>query len=319
MSHRPDMSDDAMREYDAARAFIDLASEMAGEDHRDVRWRVEDFRIVVGYAEPGYGQREDDVIVFGNFNPCDRGRYGQPGHVSGFDLYRDDHRAIEGLPARLGDIFERHGISIEWADEWGECCDCGRAFRTSGDSYSWQPSYVAGEDGYTCRDCTLEDPSSYLESLEGEDNKAITFDIDPEKHDYHRIPLRFENGLYGGQSARPDRIAAALHEMDIDRFVFRIDSVGQFDMRFSVYVHEDDAEAYADDGCFDYAAKAIAARLEGADTDGPDPAAMLKQALVSVPLAPAGPGVSYTKVDLDNGTAETYKVSPEDFRAGNLP
>lgn len=249
--------------------------------------------VTEGYAEPGYS---GDVVIFGNWN-----------RVGG---WTGAEKPGDKLPEKVSRLLEKAGAEIEWSDEWTTCSSCNRALRTSPDCYSWQRSYATLGDceevcEEVCEDCLAERAEEYLESLEGNDRTAVTIDsIDPEEHGYKKLDMSFEHGLYGGQNDRPDKIATALRERGVTRFIFKIDAVGQFDMRFSVFVHESQFHA----GC-----------LSEDDAKGADPAIMLKRALESVPAPHNGPGVQYTTINLDDGTAKTTIVSQEDFIRGVRP
>lgn len=250
---------------------------------------MDDAILTFGYAEPGYGTGDDDIVAIGNWN--DRTRWD-----------RESRRAVvvDNTPSRVAKLLEKLGVSLEWEDEWTLCADCYRAVRTQADSYSWTRSYTDTDDGPVCEDCTLKDPAGYLASLEGNHRTAITLAVNPEHHGYKLLADDFQNGLYGGQSADPARIAKHLESCGIYRYIFRIDSVGQFDLSFSVFVHEDEMDLAPSD----------------LDSDGPDPAVMMKRALENIPPAPAGEGIAYTKVDIATGIATTRRVSPEEFIEG---
>ena len=130
------------------------------------------------------------------------------------------------------------GIESAFYDEWAVCHDCRKAVRTQPDHYGWKRSYYLFEDcEVVCRECIAEDPEPYLEALSGDPSKAITIDsVYPEEHGYTEVWGEFENGLYGGQMDSPDAIATAFEERGWDDFVFSITSVGQFDMKFKVFV-----------------------------------------------------------------------------------
>ncbi len=238
------------------------------------------YNCAYGYAEPGYGDGGDgDCVLFGDWNP------------KGGD--------------RLSTLAEACGASIEWCDEWTECTDCGKAVRTQADSYSWTRSYVEWSGDITCHECLEDDDHKreFIEQeLEGEPTKADTLDWDLEGLGYIRMDEDFQNGLYGGQSANPHKIASALRERGVERFVFQIDSVGQFDARFSCWLHEDE----------DMPA------LEESETDGNDPAVAMKAALQDASLkmsSLSGDGVKVATCNPD-GTATVRMVSNEDFIAG---
>ncbi len=240
-----------------------------------------------GYAEPGYTDPEY-LVLLDNWN-----RYGNYGR-------------------EIIKLLETCGCAIEWSDEWIECYDCYKIVRTSPDSYGWTRSYVHWEEAchITCHECMSEDEDlqrDYVSSeLEGDCNKADTLGLDLEGLGYTRLDEDFQNGLYGGQCADPHKIGEALNKRDIERFVFQIDSVGQFDARFSCWVHDDDMP---EDGLC----------LSGRETDGVDPAEMMKAGLkeASEKMSKlSGEGVKVATCNAD-GTADVRLVSKDDFIAGN--
>jgi hypothetical protein len=255
--------------------------------------RLDEITFSNAYAEPGYADPESGVIAFGNWND-----------ISQWNPATRESETIDATLPRVAKLFKRLGIELEWSDEWTDCYQCGKAVRTSPDSYCWQASYCNFEGELTCHECIEQDPAAYLEDLEGDDRKAETMGIDLEANGYQLAREHFENGLHGGQSASPKKIAKALRKQGITRFIFRLDSVGQFDAQFSVYVHKNQFKLFN------------AARLARADTDGPDPAEALKKALQSMPVVqPKAGGVMVTKITAD-GKAETKEVSPQDFIDG---
>lgn len=164
------------------------------------------------YAEPGYSQPSKGVL-FANWNHFPRG---------------------------IDSILERYGFAIEWSDEWTTCEECGRAVRTSADSYGWQPSYaLVREYSIVCVDCLKNDAESYLESLENHPTRALNLlDIDPVTYGYVKVEGNLENGLHPGQNDNPHQIYARLHPK-YPRLLFRVDGVGQFDIGFSVWAKEE--------------------------------------------------------------------------------
>ena len=238
-----------------------LAAALRAATTREGRNRVQDLRFAQHYREPGYGDSPARMIVFGNWN-----------EVSRWDEATHRYVPLDRIMPRLARLFERFGASLEWSDEWDTCPECGYAFRTEPDSYGWQPAYVQQEDAYRCcRECV--DGASFLESIEGDHERAVSRTVvNPGDHHYRRVDRTFENGFYPGQAASPEQIAEALREQEIERFVFTIDSTGQFDVRFSVWIHEDEYERFSIED------------FDGHGTDGPEPAAAMKRALDSLKL-----------------------------------
>src|SRR5262249_4070974 len=128
-----------------------------------------------------------------------------------------------------------------------------------------------------------------------------------EEAGYKLLADDFENGLYGGQADRPELIAEALREQDVERFIFHLDSTGQFDMAFSVYIHESEFNLIDQD------------EFESAHVSGVDPAVQMQKALAdaSVKMATMTGGIRVAKCDLDSGTARVRTVTPEEFVAGH--
>ncbi len=202
-----------MSENDYDRIHPDLTpkSALTGWDGRTID--VENIQWSNGYAERGYSD-PDKAILFGNWN-----------HVS----------------RRVQDILERAGFKLEWEDEWMTCGNCGKAVRSSADSYGWQPSYVIeNECEITCIKCLNGNAESYLESLENDPKTALNvgFGIDPIQYGYQLIRADFENGFHSGQTDDPKKIYKELRAEGYDRILFEINSVGQFDMHFRAWAKE---------------------------------------------------------------------------------
>lgn len=258
------------------------------------RYQIDSFTVCTqGYAEPGYSDPSSGIIVFGNFNAITR--YTENKFVT-----------VDDAPARLAKLLEKLGCELEWSDEWA-CCDrCGKAVRTKPDSYSWQPSYASTDDGILCHECLEEDPTDYLQSLEGDSRRCVTMDLDLEAHGYKLLADDFENGLFGGQADRPELIGDALREQGISRFLFRLDGTRQFDMSFSVWVHEDE---------FDLIDKG---QFEAAPTAGVDPAEGLRAALAdaSWQMDQIDGQIKVASCDVSTGKARVRTVDPETWVKG---
>lgn len=250
-----------------------------------------------------------DPGMTGEFDPHQIGEPGYDPNIGVFanwNKYPKWAKAIEKLE-RLG-----CPISAEWSDEWVDCHECGKAYRSQPDSYSWTKSWWFGpyDCEIICADCTkkhrLED---YLEWLSESEERADLFldDRDLEKAGWKQLDYTFENGLYGGQSASPAKIDAWLRDRGVDKFLFKIDAVGQFDMDFTVWVPD---EADVDEDAFEVAA-------DWGRMNGPDPAEMMKQALKSVPPMPVSEvgKVQYAKVNGD-GTANVRYLTQDEFIEG---
>lgn len=282
---------DKNQTYQRALRIIE-AAEHSVKDRR-AGWELEELRLhTEGYAEPGYTDPECGIIATANWNS-----------ISHYDREQGKHIDDDNTLPRVCALFEKLGIEIEWNDEWCACSECGKLFRTQADSYGWQRSYYQFECDLVCHECV--DPVEVLADLEGKPHTALTIDtINPEDHGYVKAnDEEYQNGWYGGQDDDPDAIAESLENHGITRYLFQIDSVGQFDLRFSVWVHEDEADL-------------LNGQPEGKCKE--DPANVLKRGLQGASKAMGelqGDGIKYSKVNAD-GTADARMVSPEEFVAG---
>jgi hypothetical protein len=175
---------------------------------RSATSELENMTYAQEYAEPGYAQPEKGIL-FADWNVFPRG---------------------------LDTILERYGYAIEWSDEWSMCEDCGRAFRTSPDSYSWQPSHIwEGECSLVCLDCA--DYPAYLESLENDPDACCMRSCDPSDYGYERLSdsKEYENGFFPGQHDNPADILKALHAKGYRRIVFRLAKTSQFYVKFETW------------------------------------------------------------------------------------
>ena len=265
---------------------------------------VDDINFVTsGYKEPGYTDPESGIIVTGNWNK-----------VTEYDEQTRTLRTTDDVMSRLVKIFEALDVEIEWGDEWTECSQCYGIIRTSPDSYCWSPSYVVDDCEIICTECLRENAEEHFESLEGDSARINTIDLDPDDHGYVLIEDDFQHGFHRGQDASPQLIGQLLSKAGFERFLFNLDSKGQFDMSFSVWLHEDEA---AGEGL------ALAKRvLEQGNTDGPSVAAAMERRLREASLqadealqATSG-GIVYQNVTPDS--VETKIISQEDLVKGKI-
>lgn len=211
---------------------------------------------------------------------------------------------------KLGQALEKLGIVLDWNDCYEVCPCCDRLVCTNPTSYGWLPGYaeVPGVGSHVCTECLVEDHvEAYLESLEGINDRAVAIAaIDPAEHDYRQIIGDCENGWHGGQDDDPNAIGKALRKLGIARYVFKVDSVGQFDTCFSVYVHKSERRKFN------------RKRFERALEPVEDPARVMERYLQDA-TAKMGhePGVHVSQPDPDHpGKAIVKTVSPLDFVEG---
>ena len=245
-----------------------------------------------GYAEPGYSDSKSGVIALGNWNTVDKWNKKGTKRVGKPDV----------TMVLFSDVLAALDVKLEWSDEWGACYECGGLVRTKPDSYSWKQSYYEDENGFLCHNCAPKYAEDILKELEGKEEHCLTLStIDPEKFGYVKLLDDLEHGWHPGQDADPKVIARNLREQGVGRFLFVLDSTGQFDLSFSTWVHESEVD-----------------KLKGKEikTDGPSVSGGLQAMLKSVPLMlkPEGKGIVYTKITPDGATSRI--VTPQEFVEG---
>lgn len=182
-----------------------------------------DLCVASGYSEPGYETPESGFIVLANWNPV---RF-------------DSKDKSDNTMPRLEKVLEYFGAEIEWRDEW-HICDCGKCVRTSPDSHGWKPSYWLTDSDIICHECVKDDPSEYLEYLQGNPSAALTIEIDLSEHDYTKHILGCKTGWHHGQKDDSKKIAKSLYDMGVENFIFEIDETTQFYTVWSVWIHKDE-------------------------------------------------------------------------------
>ena len=247
ISKRLTQSQEVIPMYDSktakrARLVLEIANRMAETiDKENNSHNVSNHIVDIQLHYSGYGERgcysTDCIIATGNWNAIDT-----------YDKVSQTRKVISNLPKRLMKLFEKLGIECEWSDEWVECSQCGKLVRTIGDSYSWKASYaLLNECEVYCAACIQEDPKDYLERLEGNETTANTIIASPEKHGYVKLNNdSFETGWHPGQNDSPETVKKGLQKKGVDKFFFHIDSVGQFDCQWSVFVHESEVHLLQD-------------------------------------------------------------------------
>jgi len=274
-----------------------IAAGVATAKTNEGRSRIESIQFCfAGYAEPDYDDPSSGVIAFGNWNDVSKWKEAEHKFVT-----------TDDVPGRVAKLLETLGVDLEWSDEWTCCEQCGKAVRTSPDSYGWQQSYSEIDGTISCGDCIAEAPSAYLESLEGNSRRCVTLDLDLAEHGYVLLEDGFENGFHYGQDADPKVIGDALDKQGISRFIFCLDSTGQFDISFSVWVHQEELAKVDEDA------------WANSSKNGPSVASGLQQALQDASRKMAAlpaHGINVATCDIGTGTARVRTISPQDFLDG---
>lgn len=248
-----------------------------------------------GYSEPGCALGRAGVIVTANWNEDKTACI-----LTSFVDSEFDPREPDKL-LTVAAALEVLGVNLEWSDMWIECSSCRKLVQTSPDSYGWKRSYIDVKDEVICCNCVRKDPEELLPLLGT--LSALTFDGVPlSQLGLIKLEQDFEYGMHGGQNARPALIAKALRARGVDRFLFVLDSVGQFDCDFSVWVDEEQMP------------QKELQQLPANETDGSDVAENIKRALQEHVVLPTGPGETlYVRIDSDTGNYSSKVVKTEEL------
>lgn len=167
------------------------------------------------YGEPGYKKEHpDNCILFANWN---------------------------GLPDHVMSAIEKQ-FDTEWSDEWINADETDKAYRTTGDCWSWTPFYwidgceVIGGDEIK-EDFDLQ--KHYIETYLLNSYKHVDmFDLDLSKHGFHQVNGDFESGMYGREDSPKAELEKWQEKLPNYEFVFGNFSSGQFACEFNLYGRE---------------------------------------------------------------------------------
>lgn len=139
-------------------------------------------------------------------------------------------------------IEQEFSCELVFDDEYTLCMDCNSIIRTSADSYGWQPDFYVGDGFIVCGECfrVQEDyQEDYLQERINNPKNAVNGLLTSdnlEELGFTKVNEdSYENGYHYGQTDSPEDIYNELKEQ-YDEVVFFINSVGQFDIHFDVYV-----------------------------------------------------------------------------------
>lgn len=189
-----------------------------------------------GYGEPGYSS--EGPVVLGDWW-CRRQDCGYP------DRYDNGKREVHGLEWHYPRVFaalEDAGCELVWDDEWVIPDGTNAAYRTTADSYQWQPTAVFNSD--TCEYMVPEDGHDvWLEWAENDPSRCLmersVSDADMTAAGYVEHECGLENGWHPGQDADPVKIADAIRreagDDDVD-IIFQLSETSQFYIGFCVWV-----------------------------------------------------------------------------------
>lgn len=139
--------------------------------------------------------------------------------------------------------------TIGFDDEYTRC-DCGNIIKTTPNCWNWSPDYIQTEYEIICRDCIENDIDILIDEYSNDYKKAIpdwSIELIKEQgfqcldnKDTEACQI-FENGFHPGQDDNPETIINDLEKEGYTEkydFLFAINSTGQFDCQFSLWIRE---------------------------------------------------------------------------------
>lgn len=188
--------------------------------------------------------------------------YGEPGYhgtpVIGYYWKHDKDGKLYGYfdgHPRIEAALDAAGYELEWSDEWVIDWDGdGKAWRTQGDSYFWQPSTHYDECGDLLTPDT--DIETWTDEMKNSDRKALnSAQVKPaalEAAGWTRWPAdgdpgdEYQNGWHQGMDDKPEDVMRQIrHDLgDTVDVVFHIHETSQFYISFRAWVRpiEQDTE-----------------------------------------------------------------------------
>jgi len=152
--------------------------------------------------------------------------------------------------SRLCDFIEnRQIIEIDWNDEYIGCSECYKAIRTIADCYSWEPSFIWVNDcELLCRDHWGDNLEDIIEYYKNSINRALPSDFmeKVEKAGWkcyspNEYCKRYETGFHPGQTDNPLMVVKEIEaELPDHDYLFVINSKGQFDINWHVFIRKQD-------------------------------------------------------------------------------
>lgn len=201
------------------------------------------------YGEPGYrfyGDGTQRFLIGDWWCKCGEFHRYPDGRLERRRGYNDEHgppnpnrlHDVQSHHPRLWQQLESQGVEVAFYDEWMVDYETGKAYRTTGDSYHWQPSVVCDDNGeWMTPDTDIE---VWVDWARNTPTRCL-FDwqrSDLESAGFENVNGVFEAGWFEGQTDDPVKLLKRYQDATDDRnaeFVFMIDENSQFYTKFVLY------------------------------------------------------------------------------------
>lgn len=170
------------------------------------------------YGEPGYTKDKNNPILLANWNVL---------------TCRNDNKEYRLIMDAIESQFD-----IEWSDEWIQDYDEGLIYRTTGDCWSWKPSYIIMDSSelITVNNVELY-IDEYLDYLINNPNVCDLFDLDLSKYGFKQLnEEEFESGWYHKSDNPSEILEGLLKQYPSSEFIFGGLSNEQFRTNFNIYI-----------------------------------------------------------------------------------
>ncbi len=211
------------------------------------------------YGEPGYDLGDKRIVVLGDYwCRCKNNPFA--GRPKGYGYDRDELVKPEDLhsyDAHFPMLWKRWEqiAEFEWCDEWMIDYENDKCYRTTGDSYSWQPSVIYTEYGDPLT--PDDDIDTWVEWAAEHPTERIIPRHIYDKSDLEAIGFSewngvYENGWHPGQTDDPKAIVKEIRDQlgDDTEIVFSFTEASQFYIRFEAMIRQPQyAVIWASAGC----------------------------------------------------------------------
>ncbi|RLF26234.1 MAG: hypothetical protein DRN14_07165, partial [Thermoplasmata archaeon] len=203
---------------------------------------AEDYSLFCMYTKGSALTLKEHVVKFVSLLRDDfiehyASEYGEPGYTK--DNGEDSIITADwnGMPDGILNIITSNGYVIEWSDEWVQDYEDDKLYRSSPDSWSWEPSFFFSDEGVHGIEGNEE---LYISTMIGEPHKLLSAEIDPGKYGFVDLEgVCHETGWYGKIEDPADIFD--FFEDEYSEMVVQTCSRGQFSINWKVWGRNTDA------------------------------------------------------------------------------
>lgn len=212
-----------------------IENEVACSLNPEVLTRLADIRChTQGYAEDGFDDSKQGIVVFGDFTEITIGR--------------GDQNVVDYTLVRLSLKLHKVGVETQRITEWTFCHRCHRAVRlvapTDADGSFWVRSWFLNTVGQLiCRCCVEAEPNLYLADAEGRGDKLMTFPLPLASLGYIKVQQHFEFNYESKAGHQPEVLCSSLRQQGLRRFILERMYESETELVYAVWLHVGEFDA----------------------------------------------------------------------------